>query len=135
MNFTNKNFQYVDMDFEDFVRKASNGGNHGDDPEGTCGNGEDGIDQTDPDEWFYLRSLGSDPRRDVSDISEGFPELAPDFVAPPFVPDDAFFSSVFRIASPGMQVKFLSVRDFIELRRLKLFQPRLLFRLTALDSL
>lgn len=60
-------------------------------------------------EWFYLRSLGTDPRKDVSDISVGFPELAPDFVAPPFVPDGAFFSSVFRIASPGMQVVKLTL--------------------------
>ena len=124
MNFTHKNFQYVEMDFEEFVRKAS--GKHGDGEECPCGNhrtggeppcgnhgsGEDKIDwtsnnseeETPPNEWFYLRSLGTDPRKDVSDVSAGFPELAPDFVAPPFVPDGAFFSSVFRIASPGMQV-------------------------------
>ena len=108
------------MDFEDFVTQASLGRSAevqncvGAASEGEGSKDEDETTTTttqsslDPipilNEWFYLRSLGTDPRKDVSDIGVGFPELAPDFVAPPFVPDGAFFSSVFRIASPGMQV-------------------------------
>ena len=120
MNFIKKNFQYVEMDFEEFVAQASVG--RGVEVE-NCVDGNDAEESKDettttsttlttttsstdptPNEWFYLRSLGTDPRKDVSDIGVGFPELAPDFLAPPYVPDGAFFSSVFRIASPGMQV-------------------------------
>jgi len=96
MNFIEKNFKYVEMEFGEFVNKCSKITN--DEVSRKSENGEE------DEEYFYLRSLGTDPRKDVSDISVGFPELAPDFVAPPYVPHDAFFSSVFRIASPGMQL-------------------------------
>jgi len=131
MNFIEKNFRYVEMDFEEFVKEASgkapsleSGGDEGSARSdevrtsdavigGTCS--EMSSIRVDDDyeheasysvvkEFYYLRSLGTDPRRDVSDIAVGFPELAPDFTAPPFVPEGAFFSSVFRIASPGMQL-------------------------------
>jgi len=107
MNFIEKNFQYSEMDFEEFVSKASLGRDeNGDIDSKNCEQNESHASSSSsaPCEWFYLRSLGTDPRKDVSDIAVGFPELAPDFVAPPFVPDGAFFSSVFRIASPGMQL-------------------------------
>jgi len=113
MNFTQKNFRYVEMDFEEFIQRAkgdnsliAEAGSKYDRLEKETRpppNSNEGGDSP-SEEWFYLRSLGTDPRKDVSDISVGFPELAPDFLAPPFVPDDAFFSSVFRIASPGMQL-------------------------------
>ena len=125
MNFIQKNFQYAEMNFEDFVAQASEG--RAEAENGTVASGDEADKRDDdtnsssalaegranpspsPNEWFYLRSLGTDPRKDVSDIAVGFPELAPDFVAPPFVPDGAFFSSVFRIASPGMQVSGLGI--------------------------
>lgn len=56
-------------------------------------------------ESYYLRALGSgDPRKEVADIKKDFPELADDIQFPPFFEEEQFFSSVFRIASKGIQL-------------------------------
>ncbi|XP_053554700.1 tRNA wybutosine-synthesizing protein 5 isoform X2 [Bombina bombina] len=56
------------------------------------------------DEKYYLRSLGEDPRKDVADISKQFPQLSADIQIPEFFEKEQFFSSVFRISSPGLQL-------------------------------
>jgi len=48
--------------------------------------------------FFYFRG------RDVSDISVQFPELYADLKIPKLFPPSAFFSSVFRITSPNLQL-------------------------------
>ncbi|XP_048580332.1 tRNA wybutosine-synthesizing protein 5 isoform X2 [Nematostella vectensis] len=64
MDFINKNFVYKTLPFNQFVMRASH------------------STQTDPflapEERYYLRSLGDDPRKDISDIEEHFPNLARD---------------------------------------------------------
>ncbi|KAH3754447.1 hypothetical protein DPMN_189122 [Dreissena polymorpha] len=55
-------------------------------------------------EKYYLRALGDDPRKDIADIRVQFPNLASDINIPPFFPEEKFFSSVFRIASPDLQL-------------------------------
>ncbi|RXM27808.1 tRNA wybutosine-synthesizing protein 5 [Acipenser ruthenus] len=55
-------------------------------------------------ESYYLRSLGEDPRKDIADIRKQFPSLAEDFLLPEFFEKEQFFSSVFRISSPGLQL-------------------------------
>ena len=55
-------------------------------------------------EKYYLRALGDDPRKDIANIHEQFPDLAEDIQFPDFYPKERFFSSVFRICSPGMQL-------------------------------
>lgn len=42
--------------------------------------------------------------RDVSDLNVHFPELAADLLVPDLFPKEGFFSSVFRITSPGLQL-------------------------------
>lgn len=42
--------------------------------------------------------------QDIADISKQFPELAEDIHIPEFFEKDQFFSSVFRISSPGLQL-------------------------------
>lgn len=56
------------------------------------------------DEKYYLRSLGEDPRKDVADIRKQFPLLEGDIKFPKFFREEQFFSSVFRISSPGLQL-------------------------------
>ncbi|GAB5575865.1 tRNA wybutosine-synthesizing protein 5 [Prionailurus iriomotensis] len=56
------------------------------------------------DEKYYLRSLGEDPRKDVADIRKQFPLLEGDIKFPKFFKEEQFFSSVFRISSPGLQL-------------------------------
>lgn len=56
------------------------------------------------DEKYYLRSLGEDPRKDVADIRQQFPSLGEDIKFPIFFKEEQFFSSVFRISSPGLQL-------------------------------
>ncbi|XP_068101346.1 tRNA wybutosine-synthesizing protein 5 isoform X2 [Hyperolius riggenbachi] len=90
MDFIKKNFIYRSLTFDVFVRRAA----------------ED--KHTDffisPDEKYYLRSLGEDPRKDIADIRKQFPELAADIKIPEFFDENNFFSSVFRISSPGLQL-------------------------------
>ncbi|XP_026127607.1 tRNA wybutosine-synthesizing protein 5-like isoform X2 [Carassius auratus] len=56
------------------------------------------------DESYYLRSLGEDVRKEPADLRKQFPELAEDFDIPQFFEPEQFFSSVFRISSPGLQL-------------------------------
>lgn len=55
-------------------------------------------------ERYYLRALGKDVRKDRANFSEQFPELAEDLEIPPIFPSNLFFSSVFRISSPGVRL-------------------------------
>ncbi|KAI8776077.1 tRNA wybutosine-synthesizing protein 5 isoform X1 [Biomphalaria glabrata] len=90
MDFINKNFLYRSLPFQEFVKRAFED-EHAD----------YFIAQK---EKFYLRALGHDPRKDVADISVQFPELAQDLTIPQVFEREKFFSSVFRIASRGVQL-------------------------------
>ncbi|KAK7112298.1 tRNA wybutosine-synthesizing protein 5-like [Littorina saxatilis] len=90
MDFINKNFLYRSMPFSDFVRRAAEESHM-----------EYFIDEK---EVYYLRALGNDPRKDIADIHQQFPDLAKDIVFPDFFEPNCFFSSVFRIASRGLQL-------------------------------
>ncbi|XP_076458446.1 tRNA wybutosine-synthesizing protein 5-like [Babylonia areolata] len=90
MDFIHKNFLYRSLPFSDFVRRAAE---------------EKHTDFfIDEKEVYYLRALGEDPRKDIADIRQQFPELAKDIVFPDFFEPEQFFSSVFRIASRGLQL-------------------------------
>jgi tRNA wybutosine-synthesizing protein 5 len=93
MNFINKNFLYKTLPFDELVKRAST----------------PACEQKDyfltPGEFYYLRSLGFDRRgRDISDIKKQFPHVADDIRIPEFFDESCFFSSVFRISSPGVQL-------------------------------
>ncbi|KAM4626500.1 tRNA wybutosine-synthesizing protein 5 isoform 1-T3 [Discoglossus pictus] len=90
MDFIKKNFVYRTLPFDTFVRRAAEDKHL-----------EYFISE---DEKYYLRSLGEDPRKDIADIRTQFPELAADIQIPQFFEEDQFFSSVFRISSPGLQL-------------------------------
>lgn len=55
---------------------------------------------------YYLRSIGVNPRKEPSDITAAFPELAADLRLPRLFPPDRLFSSVLRISS-GMHINIL----------------------------
>lgn len=62
--------------------------------------------------YYYLRSIGKNPRKDVSDFWQSFPQLASDFKVPkccssladPQAPNTRYFSSAFRVSSPEVQM-------------------------------
>ncbi|KAL8564092.1 tRNA wybutosine-synthesizing protein 5 [Nucella lapillus] len=90
MDFLHKNFLYRSLPFSEFVQRAAE---------------ETHTDFfLDEKEVYYLRALGEDPRKDIADIHQQFPLLAADITFPDFFPPDQFFSSVFRIASKGLQL-------------------------------
>ncbi|XP_066543085.1 tRNA wybutosine-synthesizing protein 5 isoform X2 [Hoplias malabaricus] len=90
MDFLHKNFIYRTLTFNEFVQRAAS------------------TEHTEffitKDESYYLRSLGEDARKEPADLSKQFPELSADFQIPPFFEPEQFFSSVFRISSPGLQL-------------------------------
>ncbi|XP_063794179.1 tRNA wybutosine-synthesizing protein 5 isoform X2 [Pseudophryne corroboree] len=90
MDFIQKNFLYRSLPFNVFVQRAAENKHR-----------DFFISE---DEKYYLRSLGEDPRKDIADIATQFPELAADIQIPEFFQKDQFFSSVFRISSPGLQL-------------------------------
>ena len=55
---------------------------------------------------YYFRSIGNNPRKDVSDITKIAPNVAKDFTIPPElgVIQDRIFSSVFRMSSKRIRV-------------------------------
>ncbi|XP_072335199.1 tRNA wybutosine-synthesizing protein 5 isoform X1 [Scyliorhinus torazame] len=116
MDFINKNFIYRTLPFDVFVKRAAE-----------TVHVEYFISE---DEKYYLRSLGVDTRKDIADIRKQFPTLAEDINIPEFFGKDQFFSSVFRISSPGLQLwTHYDVMDnlLIQVRgrkRVVLFSPR-----------
>lgn len=53
---------------------------------------------------YYLRAVGDNPRKDIANFSLDYPSLVPDLMLPQFFPEDKLFSSVLRVASPGLQL-------------------------------
>ncbi|CAI9716881.1 Hypothetical predicted protein [Octopus vulgaris] len=90
MDFLNKNFLYRILPFSELVKRASQDSNE---EFFIC-----------PEEKYYLRSLGDDPRNTVANIEEQFPQIANDLNIPDLFPAKSFFSSVFRIASKSTQL-------------------------------
>ncbi|XP_015905589.1 tRNA wybutosine-synthesizing protein 5 [Parasteatoda tepidariorum] len=92
LDFLKKNFVYKTLPFRELLRRASRKEQ------------EEGHYFTSKWEYYYLRSVGKDARKDVADIKSQFPSVADDLVFPFFVPESKIFSSVFRIASEGLSV-------------------------------
>lgn len=92
LDFLQKNFIYKTLPFNELIQRAS---------KREQSNGHYFISEK---EYYYLRSVGKNIRKDVADIGKQFPELAEDFKFPSFVPKDKVFSSVFRLASKEVTV-------------------------------
>ncbi|KAH9523820.1 tRNA wybutosine-synthesizing protein 5 [Bulinus truncatus] len=90
MDFINKNFLYRSLPFPEFIKRAFE---------------DEHVDYfIDQKEKYYLRALGQDPRKDIADVSVQFPQLSLDLKIPQVFDKEKFFSSVFRIASKGIQL-------------------------------
>ena len=92
MDFVHKNYIYRTLDFHRFMLHVTRDASVRD---------EYFIS---PHERYYLRSLGSDPRREVADISKSFPQLAHSFAVPQLLEGRALFSSVLRVSSAGLSL-------------------------------
>ncbi|XP_067929165.1 tRNA wybutosine-synthesizing protein 5-like [Watersipora subatra] len=93
LDFVNRNFLYKSISLKEYIRRSSQA---------------PGLPLEeffiDPHEKYYLRSLGGDVRKEVADVHKQYPEIATDLNLPYVFSADRFFSSVFRIASPGSQL-------------------------------
>ena len=84
LQFLPKNFSYENMAFGEFL---------------------DAIDDCGISPPFcYLRSLADSPRDKVADFQNDFPEISSDVNFPSLCNEDSFFSSVFRISSPSVEL-------------------------------
>ena len=54
------------------------------------------------EQYYYLRSLGDNPRKDVADFHRDYPELCHDLKLPQLFPLENKFSSVFRVSSANL---------------------------------
>eukprot|EP01135_Chromosphaera_perkinsii_P000590 Nk52_evm11s128 gene=Nk52_evmTU11s128 len=86
LDFVNKNFTYICASFRELL---------------------DNIYEGSGSSKYYLRSVGENIRKDVSNIYTSFPEIAQDFTVldllPPFV-REKLFSTAFRISSKDIQI-------------------------------
>ena len=82
LQFLPKNFSYHNMSFDEFI----------------------GAMNDNDSSFYYLRSLADSPRDKVANIQHDFPEICDDISFPPLNDNDTFFSSVFRISSPGVEL-------------------------------
>mmetsp|Transcript_16549 Transcript_16549/g.41848 ORF Transcript_16549/g.41848 Transcript_16549/m.41848 type:complete len:426 (+) Transcript_16549:147-1424(+) len=78
-------------------------------PEGKAGGVAAGQDPNAPffisqSEKYYLRALGTDPRKDIADLKTDFPQLADDIQLPELFDPADYFSSVLRVGSPGLHL-------------------------------
>ena len=64
LDFINKNYEFITLTFPEFMDKVFTEPNEND------------------NERYYFRSIGENPRKDVSNIWKSFPDLATDFVVP-----------------------------------------------------
>uniref|UniRef100_UPI00358F59CE tRNA wybutosine-synthesizing protein 5 isoform X2 n=1 Tax=Myxine glutinosa TaxID=7769 RepID=UPI00358F59CE len=90
MDFLHKNFAYRTLPFNELMQRASE---------------EKHADFFfNEDEKYYLRTLGDNPRKDVADLKQQFPELAGDVTIPELFPAEQFFSSVLRVSSASLHL-------------------------------
>lgn len=90
MDFVNKNFAYRSLPFHELIQRIymPTQSNY----------------FFDEKELYYLRSLGDNPRKEVANVALQFPSLSEDLRLPNFFRPEQFFSSVFRISSPGLHL-------------------------------
>lgn len=94
MDFRGKNFAYKVIGFHELIRRAAR-------------SSQEQVQNSfiHPDELYYLRALGSDPRgRETVLLEKDFPQLAADFKLPDLFDPERLFSSVLRVSSPGIRV-------------------------------
>ncbi|KAK9916814.1 hypothetical protein WJX75_007384 [Coccomyxa subellipsoidea] len=90
LDFVHKNFKFHTMPLAELV--------------GRCESPGEFPPLIAPDERYYLRSIGTNPRKEPSDIAAAFPDLAADLKVPQLFPSDRLFSSVLRISSGGLRL-------------------------------
>jgi hypothetical protein len=87
LDFLQRNYQFEVVSFRDMVAKVF----------GPVG-----------DTRYYVRSLGENVRKDVSDVSRSYPELWREFALPVSLPADVVtdrvFSTALRLSSPGVRL-------------------------------
>lgn len=100
LSFAPRNFQFETVGWTDLCRRMT----------------ADADDATGAGPAYYLRSVGSNPRKDVSHVREVMPALAatvglPDWLAPvlpgyaaPDTSDERYFSSCVRVGSAGLEL-------------------------------
>jgi len=104
MDFVNRNFSFRHMSFAEAVARASRTWTV-DSPDFSAPAAKlrDAYFIS-PNEGYYMRSLGSDPRKEVADFWKGYPTLAKDFKLPAFAQGIKAHSTIFRLSSAGCQL-------------------------------
>eukprot|EP00210_Caulerpa_lentillifera_P009018 g8607.t1 len=115
LNFVNKNFSFQSMTFAELIERCSQLKLH--------------TPFLSPDESYYLRSIGMNPRKERSWIHKSFPVLSQDLKLPSFLDEKKLFSTVLRVSSPGVQLwTHFDVMDNLLIqvtgtKRIKLWPP------------
>lgn len=91
LDWVHKNFAFRTMPMRELVAAA-------------FGPGEEESPKEEGREFYYLRAVGPNPRKDRADFAASFPELAADVALPACLPAELAHSSVLRIGSPGVEL-------------------------------
>ncbi|KAI6659323.1 tRNA wybutosine-synthesizing protein 5-like [Oopsacas minuta] len=116
LEFAPKNYEYKSMPLNELCK--------------LCGISHDLESASKMKEYYYLRSLGENPFKDVADFYKQLPELSKDILIPKVFTEEQYFSSVLRIASAGIQLfTHYDIMDniLVQIRgrkRIALFSPR-----------
>ncbi|KAK9861886.1 hypothetical protein WJX84_010417 [Apatococcus fuscideae] len=91
LDFVSRNFEFKCMPLGELVAR--------------CARPDSGLEPLlAQGERLYLRSIGKNPRKEVSDIAALFPDLAADLAPLDHVPPGHLFSTALRMSSDGLQL-------------------------------
>lgn len=117
LDFMTKNFTYKTLPLNELCRRAG---------QVTQNEEKYFLGQN---EFYYLRSLGENPSKDIADFFKQIPDLATEFNFPKVFTPDKYFSSVLRVASAKLQLfTHYDIMDNILIsitgrKRIALFSP------------
>ncbi|GMH40346.1 hypothetical protein BSKO_08250 [Bryopsis sp. KO-2023] len=90
MDFVDKNFVFRTLTLKELLERCLAKGDH--------------PPMESEGEKYYLRTLGKNPRKEPSCLTQAFPELSKDLNIPECLSKQPVFSSVLRVSSPGARL-------------------------------
>jgi tRNA wybutosine-synthesizing protein 5 len=103
--FETTNFhQFLDLIHENSALSFGKEQSQNNRPEENCPVLPSGNENEKQQFYYYLRSMGTNSRRDVSNVNKTFPQLSKTVPFPRYIPETSYFSSILRVSSMYLQL-------------------------------